>query len=109
MMDEADYAQQVSVVFRSILDAADAMDPDALEADTTGDMITLASSRGEKCVINTQRAVHQIWVAGQGQGIHFDFDPASGQWRDDKGKGIELFGFVADCVSAMTGTRPNFG
>jgi CyaY protein len=108
MMDEAAYAQQVSVAFRSILNAADAMDPDALEADTTGDMITLTSSRGEKCVINTQRAVHQIWVAGQGQGIHFDFDPPSGQWRDDKAKGLELFAFVADCVAAMTGTRPSF-
>ena len=105
MLDEVTYNQQVASAFRRIMDAADALDPDVLEADSTGDMVTLTSSRGEKCIVNTQRAVKQIWVAGQGQGIHFDFDPQTGQWRDDKGKGLELFAFVADSVQAMSGAR----
>ena len=73
------------------------------EAESTGDMLTLTSASREKCVINTQRAVRQIWVAGKGQGIHFSYDDATGTWRDDKGKGLELFSFVADVVRAISG------
>ncbi|MGA9525407.1 MAG: iron donor protein CyaY [Myxococcaceae bacterium] len=105
MLDETTYNHEVAAAFRRLIDAADQVDPDVLDADSTGDMVTLTSARGEKCVINTQRAVRQIWVAGQGQGIHFDFDPASNQWRDDKGKGLELFSFVADTVIAISGVR----
>lgn len=103
MLDETTYNQMVASVFRRILDAVDQVDPDELEADSTGDMITLTARSGEKCVINTQRAVRQIWVAGRSQGIHFSYDDASGQWRDDKGKGLELFAFIADVVRSMSG------
>jgi CyaY protein len=103
MMDEARYNQLIAVAFRRILAAADAIDPDVLEADSTGDMVTLTSRTREKCIVNTQRAVRQIWVAGKSQGIHFSYDEASGTWKDDKGRGLELFSFVADVVNDLTG------
>ncbi len=103
MMDEAVYNPLVSAAFKRILAAADALDPDVLEAESTGDMVTLTAASREKCIINTQRAVWQIWVAGRGQGVHFTYEPASGLWLDDKGKGLELFRFVADVVHALTG------
>jgi CyaY protein len=102
-MDEARYNQLVAGVFKRVLAAADALDPDVLEAESTGDMVTLTTPSREKCVINTQRAVRQIWVAGKGQGIHFSYDEASGTWRDDKGKGLELFAFISDVVRELTG------
>ncbi|WNZ60097.1 iron donor protein CyaY [Myxococcus sp. MxC21-1] len=104
MMDEARYNQLVSAAFKRILAAADTIDPDILEADSTGDMVTLTAASREKCIVNTQRAVRQIWVAGQGQGIHFDYDAATGTWKDDKGRGLELMAFVADVVRGITGT-----
>lgn len=103
MMDEARYNQLVAAVFKRMLAAADALDPDVLEAESTGDMLTLTTPSREKCIVNTQRAVRQIWVAGKGQGIHFSYDDATGAWRDDKGKGLELFSFVADVVRALSG------
>ncbi|XXF80082.1 iron donor protein CyaY [Myxococcaceae bacterium GXIMD 01537] len=103
MMDEARYSQLTSAAFKRILAAADTLDPDLLEADSTGDMVTLTSRTREKCVINTQRAVRQVWVAGKSQGIHFSYDEASGTWKDDKGRGLELFSFVADVVRELTG------
>ena len=103
MMDEARYNQFAAAAFKRILAAADVIDPDILEADSTGDMVTLTASSREKCIINTQRAVRQIWVAGQGQGIHFDYDAATGTWKDDKGKGLELFSFVAEVVRELSG------
>lgn len=103
MMDESRYNQLATQVFKRILAAADAFDPDVLEAESTGDMVTLTAANREKCIINTQRAVRQLWVAGRGQGIHFDYDAPSGQWRDDKGKGLEVYAFVSDVVQALTG------
>ncbi|HEX8536984.1 MAG TPA: iron donor protein CyaY [Cystobacter sp.] len=103
MMDEALYNQLVAGAFKRILAAADGIDPDVLEAESTGDMVTLTSASREKCIVNTQRAVRQIWVAGRGQGIHFSYEPARGLWLDDKGKGLELFRFVADVVQDISG------
>ncbi|WP_224364653.1 iron donor protein CyaY [Hyalangium versicolor] len=103
MMDEGRYNQLVASIFKRMLAAADAIDPDILEAESTGDMLTLTARSREKCIVNTQRAVRQIWVAGKSQGIHFSYDEASGTWRDDKGKGLELFAFVADVVRDISG------
>ncbi|HZI11182.1 MAG TPA: iron donor protein CyaY [Myxococcus sp.] len=105
MMDEATYNQLIAAAFKRIIAAADRLDPDVLEAESTGDMVTLTTASREKCIINTQRAVRQIWVAGRGQGIHFSYEPASGAWKDDKGKGLELFGFVADVVRDLCGEQ----
>ncbi len=105
MMDDAEFTVVASQLFKRVVKAVDASDPDVLEADSTGDMVTLTATKtGEKIVINTQRAVKQIWVAGKGAGLHFSFGSA-GQWLDDKGKGLELFAWVAECVEAATGLR----
>lgn len=102
-MDEAAYSVAVATIFKRLVKACDAADPDHLEADATGDMVTItALPSGEKVVVNTQRAVQQIWVAGKGEGVHFSLDP-NGRWLDDKGKGLELLAWVRDCVLAATG------
>lgn len=105
LLDEPTYDGLVSQAFKRIVAGADNADPDRLEADATADMITLSSSSGEKVVVNTQRAVRQIWVAGGGEGIHFSWDEAAGTWRDDKGRGLELLSFVEQVVEAMSGER----
>jgi len=47
--------------------------------------------------------VRQIWVAGGGEGVHFSFDPASGRFLDDRGRGLELLGFVCRLVRQASG------
>src|SRR5688572_27963695 len=98
MMDESRYNQLVAGSFKRMLAALDEVDPDVADSDATGDMLTITAASGEKCIVNTQRAVRQIWVAGKGQGIHFSYDESSRRWLDDKGHGLELFGFVAEVV-----------
>ncbi len=107
LLEESLYDGLVAQAFRSILTAVDGADPDRLEADATADMVTLTSHTGEKCIINTQRAVRQIWVAGGGEGIHFSWDDAAQTWRDDKGRGLELLSFVDGVVAQMSGERLN--
>lgn len=108
MLDESSYNSLVAQSFKRLLTGLDRTDPDVLETDATPDMITITASNGEKCIVNTQRAVRQIWVAGKGMGIHFDYDAASRSWMDDKGKGLELFAHVADVVKTISGEMVSF-
>ncbi len=103
-MDETQYNQLVAAAFGTLLRALDKVDPDVLDADSTGDMVTVTSAAGQKVVVNTQRAARQIWVAGKGLGLHFSLAP-DGRWMDDKGKGVELFAFVADAVETISGVQ----
>ena len=106
MLDEATYNRLVADVFKRLLKVLDAADPDSLEADSTGDMVTVTGRTGQKVVINTQRAVHQLWVAGNGSGVHFSWDGA--KWLDDKGKGLELYAWIARCAEAASGEKIRF-
>ncbi len=102
-MDESSYGAAVAGVFKKLVKAIDQVDPDVLEADATGDMVTITAVKtGEKVIVNTQRAVQQIWVAGRGAGIHFSL-AADGRWLDDKQKGLELLAWVRECVQGACG------
>lgn len=105
MSDDAVYATAVAQLFKRLVKAIDAADPDVVECDATGDMVTITAPKtGEKVVVNTQRAVRQIWVAGKGVGVHFSL-AADGRWLDDKQKGLELLAWIGECVEAATGQR----
>ena len=104
-MDEAHYASAVKQVFSRLVKAVDRADPDFIEADSTQDMVTISSPKTtEKVVVNTQRAVRQIWVAGKGVGVHFSLGP-DGRWLDDRGQGKELLDWVQACAEAATGVK----
>jgi CyaY protein len=102
-VDDTTYNGLIATAFKRIVKGVDALDPDLIDVVATSDKIDVTHvPNGEKVVVNTQRAIWQIWVAGKGQGIHFSF-AADGRWLDDKAKGLELFSWVAECVGAMTG------
>ena len=100
---EASYSASVAAFFKRLVAAIDAIDPDIVECDATGDMVTITAAKtGLKVIVNTQKAVHQIWVAGKSAGVHFSRE-ADGRWMDDKGKGLELGAWVAECVRDASG------
>ncbi len=100
---DAAYSASVASFFKRLVAAVDAVDPDLLECDATGDMVTITASKtGTKVIVNTQRAVSQIWVAGKGEGVHFS-RAADGRWFDDKNKGLELSAWVAECLREASG------
>ena len=102
-MDPAGYAASISSFFKRLVGAVDAADPDVVECDATGDMVTITAPKsGAKVIVNTQRAVWQIWVAGKGEGVHFS-RADDGRWMDDKGKGLELGAWVVECVRDASG------
>lgn len=107
-MDEKLYLQKADRTFRRLLDAFESVDPDLVEADTTGDVVTLTFADRSKCVINTQRPTRQIWLAANARGWHFRYAAESDTWVDDKGRGDELFATVTEIVRGKTGLALSF-
>ncbi len=107
-MDEQRFRHLADETFRRILDGFDAIDADDADVDTAGNTIHIAFKDGSRCVVNTQSAVSQIWLAGGQSGWHFSYDEAAGQWLHDKGSGDELFSTLARLTKSTIGIAPNF-
>jgi CyaY protein len=99
-MDEQVYLHLCDAVFRKIQDAFDDVDPDVAEVTAAGDVVTIAFGDGSKCIVNTQRPVRQIWLAGGSRAWHFDYDMATGRWLADKPPHEELFATIGELVRA---------
>lgn len=108
-MDDRTYQRLVDEAFRSIGDAFEDIDPEIVDCEFAGDVLTLTLRSGEKCVVNTQRPARQIWLAAQARAWHFSWDETRSRWMDDKGRGDELFGTIARVVKQSTGLDVDFG
>lgn len=102
-LDERRYEQLASDTFRRVLDLFEDVDPDELDVEQAGDVVTLVSRSGQKLVLNTQRPARQLWLAGGRQAWHFSFDAASGTWRDDKRPDAELFATLCTLARDIAG------
>jgi CyaY protein len=102
-MDERTFQELAGAALRKIGDALETVDSDLVDFDSAGDVVTLTLRHGRKCVVNTQRAARQIWVAANARAWHFSWDPSAGKWFDDKGGGNELLATVARIVRDTSG------
>lgn len=101
-MNESEYLLLVDRVFKRVQDLCEPIDPDDVEAYQSGDVLTLTFRDRSRCVINTQRATRQLWMAAGASAWHFNYEPATARWLDDKGRG-EFFATLAEIVSARSG------
>ncbi|HVZ31626.1 MAG TPA: iron donor protein CyaY [Polyangiaceae bacterium] len=108
-MDEQRFRHLADDTFRRILDGFDAIDADEADVETAGNTIHIVFRGGARCVVNTQTAARQIWLAGGQSGWHFSYDGATHQWLHDKGTGDELFSTLARITQEAIGVAPRFG
>ena len=102
-MDESHYQQVAYDTLKRIERLFDDVDPDVVDCQSAGDVLTLSFSDGKRCVINTQRPTRQIWLAADARAWHFDYDGAASEWRDDKDPSVELFAKVSEIVETLGG------
>ncbi len=107
-MDESTYQKLADSAFRAIVDGFDSVDPDLVDCETAGDVVTLTLRGGKKCIVNTQRPARQIWLAASARAWHFSWDANAGRWLDDKGRGEELFSTLARIVKDEAGADVRF-
>jgi len=79
-LSEADYEARAEPELARLLDALDALETDALEAELESGILTLEFSDGTRYIINSHRAARQIWMAAERSAWHFDWDDARGAW-----------------------------
>ncbi len=107
-MDETTYLRLVDDAFRTIGDAFEDVDPDAVDCEVAGDVVTLTLRGGKKFVVNTQRPTRQIWLAAASRAWHFSYDESSRRWMDDKGTGEDLYLVLARVVMDGAGVDVTF-
>jgi CyaY protein len=108
LMDESRYQHMADAVFRRIEDGLRDADPDVVDCERAGDVVTLTFHGKNRCVVNTQRPVRQIWLAAAARAWHFSYDESTERWLDDKGQGVELFAQVAAIVRDQAGLAVRF-
>jgi len=90
-MDESTYQVLADKALRRIEDGFKDVDPDLVDCEQAGDVLTLTFKDGKRAVVNTQRPTRQLWLAANARAWHFSYDAGKSQWLDDKGQGVDLF------------------
>ncbi len=105
---EAEYREQVRKTLSLVEDAFEGVDPDLAECDQALGALTITLSDQSRCILSSQPSVQQVWLAlaSKGTAYHFNFDPSSGLWKDDKNRGIELLAFLENYLKEAVG--PSF-
>ena len=108
-MDELTYQKLADAAFRAVGDAFENVDPDVVDCESAGDVVTLTLRGGKRCVLNTQRPTRQLWLAANARAWHFSWDEQRRCWLDDKGHGDELYATLTRIVKEGTGADVRFG
>jgi CyaY protein len=81
-MDTNEYARAADACLEGIADwLADIED---LDLTTRDGLIQIEFDDGARYVVNRQGAARQMWLAADARAWHYDLDPASGDWLDDR-------------------------
>ncbi len=107
MLEEKEYRRLVDKAFGSIEKAFDEIDPDVVEFENSQGSVVLLFKDRSRCILSTQPSVRQIWLAAAAKGVafHFNYDEKTSHWLDDKGKGVELLGYVKTLVRESVGVE----
>ena len=108
MIDEATYRQRAEETMKRIDAAFEDVDPDLAESEFSQGTLVVTFAQKLKLIVSPQAPVRQIWVAFRDRAWHFNEDPASHRWLDDRGQGVELFGLVASIAREQTGISIGF-
>lgn len=109
-MQESEYRALIQAAYDRVMTAMDDVDPDVVESDLSQGTLTLQLADGARWILSGQPPVRQLWlaVASKGRAFHFDYDVATGKWRDDKGEGLELYSYLESLLAEVAGLKIRF-
>ena len=106
-MTDAEFMDRAESLLRRIEACCDRIN-DETDADIdnqrVGGMVTLVFANGTQIIVNTQKPLHEIWMAAKAGGFHYKFDDGGQQWVDTKGNG-EFFANLTRYAAEQAG-RP---
>lgn len=106
-LPEAEYRKRIQETFDLIEKAFADIDPDVAECEQILGALTITFNDRTKCILSAQPSVRQLWMAlaSQGTAYHFDFITQTQEWKDDKGREIELLSFLEQYLEQKTRVR----
>ncbi|MGL5949034.1 MAG: iron donor protein CyaY [Aeromonas sp.] len=103
-MKDHEFHAIVDQYFQHIEDVVDQNYPD-IDCERAGGLLSLSFENRSKIIVNKQEPLHQIWVATQENGFHFDL--TAGGWIDNR-FGQELGALLSDAASKQAGEAVSF-
>lgn len=100
----AELAETVVAAIESALADAGLED---LDIDRTGDVLSVEFEDGVKYVVSLNREKSHIYVAAEGEGLTFTYQPDDGDWCSEDGR--ELLDFFGDNFAEREGVSLDFG
>jgi CyaY protein len=99
---EAEYDALALPELSALVRALDALEVTGIQAELSGDVLTIEFEDGARYVINSHRAARQIWMAADRSAWHFDFTAEATRWVAKK-NGDELWSTLAKVLSNKLG------
>ena len=105
MSDHAAYLRAVDACLEHV---AARLEPfEEIDYALSDGLLAIDFEDGARYVVNRQAAADQMWLAAGTRAWHYDWDAATGRWRDDK-DGHDLYDRLGEVVSAKLGRPVDF-
>ena len=93
-MNDSEFQQLADQLYQKIEDCIEESGAD-VDYDQNGGVLTLEFENRTKLIINRQQPLHQIWLATQENGHHYNYQ--ADQWIDDR-SGDEFLTFLSAAI-----------
>lgn len=105
--EDQQFDARAEAELRRVEDALSGYDPDEVDLDLSGDILTVTVQGQHAIVINRHRAARQIWMSAHRQAWHFNENLQTGRWHADK-TGEELTSVLKTILSKQLGRSIKF-
>jgi CyaY protein len=103
-MSDSDYLRRAEAVLAAVEAALDDIDAD-IEAERSGNVLTLEFANRSKIIVNLQPPMQEVWIAAKAGGFHFRY--IDGEWRDTR-NGTEFYAALSDYATQQAGEPVRF-
>jgi CyaY protein len=101
-MDQNEFLKRADECLGVVAKWLETLDPDEVDYVTGDGVITIEFPDGGKFILSRQAATNQIWFAADARAWHYNRDPQTAHWADDR-DGHDLYGRLVEVVSERIG------
>jgi CyaY protein len=101
-VDATEYLHLVDACLERVVSWLDSLEVDEVDFSAGDGLLTIEFEDGARFVLNRQTPARQMWFAAGARAWHYDWDPETGRWVDDR-DGHDLHERVAEVVTERLG------
>jgi iron-sulfur cluster assembly protein CyaY len=101
-MDDAEFRELSDACLDKVAKWLEDFDPDEVDYSSADGVVNIEFADGARFVLSRQSQMKQMWLAAGAHGFHYNWEPASATWLDDK-DGHDLFESLARAISEQVG------